>query len=156
VPIDEPDPTPKPEPGEPKALYSCTSDDTRFSKIEIWWVRTSPLEQIYKGDLAVCKSMPADELSIEITYPAEGTALNVDGKDVTLWMAAKVWDETSLGDKVYYQYSDFISRSRGCNQGIFRSETGEIIDLRIQEPTAGRGILTVGKTEIPLRCQNIR
>jgi hypothetical protein len=53
---------------------------------------------------------------------------------------------------IFYQYSDFLSRARGCKQGLFISEQGEILDLKIHTPSRGAGMATINQEVFKLNC----
>ncbi len=146
-PVEKPDPTPP----KPKPFSSCIG--TRdFSTIEIWWVESTPLKMFYSGALNPCKNSTSNGgLDMVIKFPAAGSTLDVNGEIKTFWMMAKVLDESG-NEHRYYQYSDFFSRTETCSQGQFKSENGDLIGFRENEPRSGLGAVTFNNTEIALRC----
>lgn len=69
-------------------------------------------------------------------------------------MMLKSIDESG-NERRYFQYSHFFARTSTCSQGKFLSDDGQKIEIRMREPSAGKGILLFNNTEMPLTCPRI-
>lgn len=139
----------KPQP-KPKPLYACKGT-SQFSNIEIWWLKSTPVTEFNLESLEQCVNSTSDRLDMVVRYHAQGTTINVNGEVKTFWMALKAIDEFGI-ERLYYQYSHFFSRSSTCTQGQFISEDGHIIEIRMNEPVARKGLLLFDNEKMELYC----
>ncbi len=74
----QPEEPAKPKP-EPTPIYACRGID-QFSKIEIWWSKSTPIAEFFLGKLDDCENHTSDTLDMVVRYHAQGTTVNVDGE----------------------------------------------------------------------------
>jgi hypothetical protein len=96
---------------------------------------------------------------VEVVYPARGsTVTGSDGISQTIWTAAVVVDENKK-PTIFYQYSDFVSRSvtlkdpTPCTQGLFISDDKQVLDFKSNEPGLGKGRARLRGEDIMMSCQ---
>jgi hypothetical protein len=145
----------------PEPFIKCLSSSSHVKAIDIYMVNFKDMQDEYTGVMPECSFVPSKSESsvMEIRYPAKGSTLTgSDGKLLTFWTAAVVVDENNK-PTIFYQYSDFISRSitlqapTPCTQGLFISDTKQVLDFKANEPSYGKGLAEISGEKVLLSCQ---
>jgi hypothetical protein len=148
-----PNPVPAPKESDNKPAYICRGEG-HITKVEIWWRDSAPTKKIYAGKLGQCRndSAKAASAELEVKYPADGMSTDVDGHATSRVLVAKIYDDTNHSTE-FVQYSEFITRSNSCSQGLFRAKNGEVIDIRIDEPVRNSGVVYTKDGAVNLKCE---
>jgi hypothetical protein len=146
----------------PEPFIKCLSNSPHVKAIDVYMVHFKDVPDVYTGKLPACAFVPSQNgpTVMEVVYPAKGsTVTGSDGNTLTFWTAAVVVDENKEAT-IFYQYSDFVTRSwtlqdpTPCTQGLFISDKKQVLDFKINEPGFGKGHALLNGQEIVMSCQS--
>ena len=146
----------------PEPLIKCLSNSPHIKAIDVYMVNFKDVSDVYTGKLPACSfvSSPNGPTVMEVVYPSTGSTITgSDGNPLTFWTAAVVVDEYKKAT-IFYQYSDFVTRSwtlqnpTPCTQGLFISDERQVLDFKSNEPAFGMGRARLNGEEIVMGCQS--